>query len=282
MILALKDYSVKGSDKANSYLKAACKDKNEEIQKAAIEALGSLGPLADTSSIRYLESLAKKKDKGKSQEFAELAEKALQNLHYLANQETLQKLPVLLGQLSQQDKKIVETAIEELTKLGEVIIPDLTRALRDEERLGKASICIVLSRLKFTEEQKELLLAVAETAIYEEPEVKIQAIRTLSKQGSLAKDYLPYIVDGLLSDSPEVREVAAEALGDLGSLAQDALDSLIQCLKDSEPTVRMAVATALGKMREAASKAKEPLKEAIQQENDEKVKAKMENTLEKL
>lgn len=282
MILAVKDYGPKGSKKAGTYLKEAAKDKlnSWKTQKAAIEALGNMGPLADKSIETYLNTLAKEKDKKKA-EVAAVAQKALENLQYLKNQGAIENLNKLIAIFAGSDKKEIEKAKESLAQLGPVTYPSLTGALREAERQGKQYICDVLRNTKWNEETKDLLLAVAETAIYGEPEAKVSALKTLGNAGVFAKDMLPYIVDGLTSETEAVQIAACDALGDLGGdTAKDGILSLTYLLKDAKPFVRMASITALEKMK--ASSAKPAIEQALAEESDEKVKQKMQAVLGKL
>ncbi|MEK7486255.1 MAG: HEAT repeat domain-containing protein [Planctomycetota bacterium] len=282
MILALKDYGPNGSKKAGTYLKEAAKDKMNSwpTQKAAIEALGRMGPLADKSIEIYLNTLAKEKDKKKA-EIAGVAQKALETLQYLKNQGAIDNVNRLLGTFAGSDKKEIDKAKEEIEKLGIVIFPRLAEALREAERQGKQYVCDSLRSNKWTEESKDLLLAIAETAIYGTPEAKVSALKVLGNSGALGKDLLPYIVDGLSSEVEEVQLAATNALGDLGGeFGKDGILSLTYALKDAKASVRMASITALEKMK--ASSAKQAVEQALAEESDENVKQKMQAVLGKL
>ena len=110
-----------------------------------------------------------------------------------------------LPTMGYRDWTVKETAVDALARIGASSVPALIDALKDPN-----------------------------------PDVRVQAARSLARMGDSGKAAVPILIERLHDPNEEVRQASARALGQMGAAAADAVPALIAILKspDSEAAAR--------------------------------------------
>ena len=175
----------------------------------------------------------------------------------------------LIKNLGSENKDTVSQAESKIIDMGDEAVPELIKALENENEKIRAKSAQILGDLSSTECVKPLI-KVLETD--KSTEVKVNAITALANIPT--KESTEPLMKALEDKSPEVRGDAAAALGLLK--VDKATDSLIKLLEDKDSSVRAKAALALGKIGD--KKAVLPLIKIIK-DKDETVRK---NTVEAL
>lgn len=104
-----------------------------------------------------------------------------------------------------RDWTVKETAVDALARIGASSVPALMDALKDPN-----------------------------------PDVRVQAARSLARMGDSGKAAVPLLIERLHDPNEDVRQASARALGQMGPAAAEAVPALIAILKspDSEAAAR--------------------------------------------
>jgi HEAT repeat protein len=131
-----------------------------------------------------------------------------------------------------------------LVRLGELAVPALIEALRDETRREIAGL--ILCQIG-----RPAMPAIVRSLKDADPEVREEAAKTLrviAVWHRRAPDDVPLLVDALRDDSAFVRMQCSEGLGELGKAARPAIPALIEAIRDDDSGVRGRAFSALGKI----------------------------------
>lgn len=188
-------------------------------------------------------------------------------------------VPILIDALHSDDNDTRKNAITALTKVGLLAVPDLCRALNDDEKKVRHAAAEALGEIGDTTAVPNLLKTLHDI----DEDVRVNAAEALGKlkdhiaspsllevlkntnNGFLFRakaiiallnignpDAVPSLSECLLNDNDEdIRPFAAYALGEIRNAA--ALPALITALNDPYGTVRQAAANALGKIRDTSA-----------------------------
>jgi HEAT repeat protein len=168
----------------------------------------------------------------------------------------------LLRSTEAEDRQKAVTALSlHIGPEGKAAVPDLTRALKDEEAGVRALAASALGIIG--KEAKSAVPALVEALKDKDSGVRTNAAGTLSLLGPEAKAAVPGLIEVLKHESPDLRAAAAGVLGDIGRGAGPATPALVEALKDKEARVRAAAAEALGGVGPKAKPAVPALLEAL-------------------
>jgi HEAT repeat protein len=227
--LALETQSGVGGDASGlPKLLAELRSRDAEVRTRAAQALGDLGPDAQTAIPSLFKAL---KDRDEN-----VARQAARSLRVIGAP-SRDDLPLLIGGLRDASPRVRDYAVDALGKMGpeaRLAVPELVQLLKAKET---------------------------------DPELRQQAARCLGQIGpAAATQGVPALSRALKDPEAMVREAAADALSKFGGQAKSAVPSLLAVLADRETTVRRAALSALAQIgpeaREALPKLKRAFKDA--------------------
>ncbi|RKY29568.1 MAG: hypothetical protein DRP68_07185, partial [Candidatus Omnitrophota bacterium] len=209
------------------YLIEALKDKDSNVRKAAVEALGKIDSKKAVPPL--IEAL---KD-----ENWDVRSTAAEVLGKIGSQEAI---PHLIETLKNENNYVRYKAAEALVKIGPPAIFSLIEALKHEYWYVRQAAVYALGGIGSQKAVPPLIEALKD----EDWHVRLIAAKALG--GISSEKAILHLIEALKDENNYVRQVAAEALGKIG--AQEAIPYLIEVLKDESWDVRKAAAEALRKI----------------------------------
>lgn len=262
-------------------------NKNHTLQKIPSyvqQAITGLNSLKATEREEAIQSLAKTDHPAGHEALIEGLEHPLKEIRIqigllLAEYKEPKAIPILIDALNSNDNDTCKNAITALTKVGLLAVPDLCRALNDDDRRVRHAAAEVLGEIGDTTAVSDLLKALNDIS----EDVRVSVAEALGKlKANIASQSLLEVLKNtnnsflfrgtaimalanigdanaasdisecLLNDNDEnIRPFAAFALGEIRNTT--ALPALIAALDDPHFTVRQAAAYALGKIKDTSA-----------------------------
>jgi RNA polymerase sigma factor (sigma-70 family) len=160
-----------------------------------------------------------------------------------ANAITLAMRGYNLTGLDPDDEKVIHAALGAVAKIGSPTIPVLLEELKEGKANGRRFALAAL--LKLAPDSKAVALAVADHLKDKEPDIRNQALQTLSNIDSKGHS-VPAIGEALVKDTG-LRRQAIEVLEVFGEKAKAALPQLLQSVKEF-PEIRFSALKVLRKI----------------------------------
>ncbi len=251
-----------------SGLKGALKDSDPGVRKAAVEALGAMGPKAKEVVVALL-GLFEDKDAGvKMAAIAAVGQIG-------ADSKAAAKAFGDLLKDQNVGPKVRQTIAGALLKMGKTGVPPLIDALKDENYFIRIEVLNAMaqgdggiipheavpylltglsdpntnikkqSQACLDKLGKNAGVALAAALKNKDEKVQLAAAKALEKSGVEDKAAVPDLAAGLKNPSEYIRGVCAEALAKLGQDAEGATAELIAAVTDKSDTVRKHVGQAL-------------------------------------
>jgi HEAT repeat protein len=238
------------ADKAILVLVEELKAADAKRQRAAIDALGRLGPAA-----RPAVSTLAARLKEPEQTDAVLA--ALSAI----GPEAREAVPALLALLRDPGPNTALAVAEVLVHIGPAAIAPIAALLRDPNVAFRRFAVTVLA--EFGPAAREALPALLSALEDSDTLVRAGAAHVIEAIGPAARDAVPTLIASLALAQSQVRFACAVALGHIGKDAKEARAPLRECLLDPSKEVRFAAALALGRIDEKNVEAVPSLQEAL-------------------
>lgn len=213
----------------------ALEDGNIEVRVAAARALGSLGPATKDAVGPLTKTL--KDSEPKVRGYAAFALGKIGP----ASAPAAADVAVLLTDPSVDIRRAAVTALSEIRPGPKVMIPILSKVLKDADR------SVVLPALHALAELGEAGVPGLTEALAD-PKARYWACLALGEIGPAAKSAAPDLAKLLKEADPEVRLQASVALGQIGPAAAPQAASLLPLLADEQPGVQIGAIFALGKI----------------------------------
>ena len=247
------------------------RDRNENVRRAASEALGRIGEPAVEPLIQALRDkisgvcLAVAAWVLEQTDIPEAVEPLIPVLEFensnrrQAAAKTLgriggpQIVEPLIQALGDKDKNVRRAAAEALGQIGDPAVEPLLQALRNENWQVRQAASQALGQVGNPKAVEPLIRALGDR----DKDVRQAAAEALGQTGDQAVDPL---LKALREEEKNVRQAVVEALGRTG--APQAVETLVQVLEDCDEDVRQAAARALGQIGDW--QAVEPLVQALE------------------
>ena len=213
-------------------LLAALRDADADVRREAAWALGRIGDAAAVPGL-----LAALRDADADVRWAAAA--ALGRIGDAA------AVLGLVAALRDADERVREAAAWALRKIGDAaVVPGLLAALRDADADVREAAAWALGKIGDAAAVPGLLAALRDA----DADVREAAARALGEIGDAA--VVPGLLAALRDADERVREAAAAALGQIGA---PAVPGLLAALRDADWNARRAAAEALGQIKDATS-----------------------------
>jgi RNA polymerase sigma factor (sigma-70 family) len=216
---------------------SSLKDRDSRVWMAAAQALGELGPQARTA----VPALIRRLKEGKSVEERWLTVRALSYIGPAA-------VPAVAELLQVPNPDIRFFAIGALSGGGPTAVPLLVKALKDENREVRVRAVKALGEMGTS--PRAAVVALLEV-LRQDRSLRIPVIGALGSLSAEAGSVIPALARFLADENPDVRSEAARALTRFGPRARAAVPALVQAFKskdrhvNGEEDARKAVAAAL-------------------------------------
>lgn len=240
-------------------------DPSDMVRQAVVEALGSLGEHAATSSRRPTAPARLARWRGRWFTRRFVASRAV-----AAPRSPIEEIVSTLdAALDDESTAVRIEAVSGLGKAGDAASTTAPRLIALSAEGDETFRCEIARALGAIGGEVEptldaLIALIGDPA----PDVKCAAAKALAVLGERAAPAVPALVEALQDRDEKVREAAAEAVALIGPLDEAAADSLAEGLNSPDTQVRAQTAQALGTIGSAAEEAAPALVEALDDESD--------------
>jgi HEAT repeat protein len=266
-----EDDEILGKKKAE-WLIILEKHEKPELRKAAVIALGIIGPGKKDILPVLVKALDKDKDDGVKLQIVSI----LGNLEAKELRDTLETLADVLKKKSESAavKAGAATVIGKIGLSAKPALSTLIAALKEPDASVKAAAVEAIGRIG-PEAAKPAMVEMLPLLKNPELSVRFATIYAFSRLGPEAVFVVPDLNQVLESDaSADVRQEAAKTIGMFGPAAgKFGVPALVKALReDKSEEVRRKAATALGKMGAEIKPAVATMKEAMRKDSDRTVR----------
>jgi NADH dehydrogenase len=151
-----------------------------------------------------------------------------------------------LSLLAREDEPAQQEAVEALSRLGQSAVPELIKALKDDNWQVRNQAAVALGAIG--PEAKAAVPALIDVLQDEDRYFRSHGAVALGKIGREAIAAVPALIKALKDNEEDVRRDAAAALGRIGPEAREAVADLVELLKDPRKPVRKQAIEALEKI----------------------------------
>lgn len=207
-------------------LTEALRDNDPAVKKAAVIALGNIGPEAAIARPALNALLLRAPEAEMRRTVAEALFKIGPDISTLA---------AWIKALRDEDGVVSSTAMKVLAgsdSLRNEHAPALIDLLKSDKRALRQQAALLLGNMKVAD--KAVVSALADALRDSEKPVRMEAARALGKLGSSAWSAAGSLAEALKDKEPEVRKTAMTSLGEIGPDAWGAVPVLIASLKNAE------------------------------------------------
>ncbi len=213
-------------------------DDDDEVRRAAIEAIAQLGSNAEDAIDSLLKIVQEAGD-----EIDEIELETVSTLGEIARSPD-KVIPVLIELLGHSDRQMRLAACLALEKYGaraEAAVPALIKVM--EDKAMTETVALVLAVMG-----EKAIPALTELLAEEDPYLRWVGVASLGAAGEVAAPAAKAL-GALLDDrSDQVRVAAVDALGKIGPGARDAIGDLIEALTSKDFSFRQMVALSLARI----------------------------------
>jgi HEAT repeat protein len=149
-------------------------------------------------------------------------------------------IPQLISMLADRDETVRPAAANALVRIGKGSLPELTKAIKSEDRIVRCGAAVALHQLDSKNAAVVPALLEAAAAGRAVP----QDFRAYAHEalGRISPEAVPALIDGLKHSDIEIRRRAAYGLGEYGPAARAAVPLLRQMAADRSDELGMGVA----------------------------------------
>jgi HEAT repeat protein len=171
-------------------------------------------------------------------------------------------VPVLIGALrGASNANVRQIFTNVLAKIGKTAVPDLTKALKDEDRTVRRQAVVALGTI--AADATPAIPALGTILRDKDKELRGLAINALVRIDPQAKSAGPLFRQALGDDDPNVRLAALYALEPTARQVEAVVKDVAGALRDSDRNVRLGAISVLGRIGPTAKGAMPALTEAL-------------------
>jgi NADH dehydrogenase len=153
--------------------------------------------------------------------------------------------------LAREEEPAQQEAVGALSRLGQAAVPELIKALKDDDWQVRNQAAVVLGAIG--PESKAAVPALIDVLREEDKYFRSHGAAALGKIGREARVAVPALIKALKDHDEDVRREAAGALGRIGPEAREAVAALVELLTDPRKPVRKQAIQALEEIDAAAA-----------------------------
>ncbi|KAI8623482.1 ARM repeat-containing protein [Xylariaceae sp. FL1651] len=235
------------------------KNTNQDVRRAAADALGKQSNLSDRAVEAIIELL-----KDTNQDVRRAAVNALRNQSNLSDT-VVKAIIELLKDTNQDVRWAAAEALRNQSNLSDRAVEAIVELLKDtNQNVRRAAADAFRKQSNLSDRAVE---AIVELLKDTNPNVRRAAADALRNQSNLSDRAVKAIIELLKDTNQDVRRAAADALRNQSNLSDTAVKAIIELLKDTNQDVRWAAAEALKNQSNLSDRAVKTIIELLKDTN---------------